>query len=333
MSRAQGDAVAAAERWFVRHGLPYFVNGESRAVRRGLRPSRLGPVLALVALGALGVGAVVGWLAGDVSLGVSSAMMSFGLGVGVYAATTLRAWAIARWAVLRTLKTLRSLFPLVTRALPLLLIFVTFLFINAEVWQVSAALDGGVLWATVMLFVGFAVVFLLARLPEQLDQVDVDVDAQDLIVRCAGTPLEAAARRLAAENRQVHLDAHVTGLQKANLILVLLIAQLVQVLLLSLAVLAFFLAFGAVAMDEGVVESWIGDAAPVTYPFGGSLVSLELLQVSIFLAAFSALYFTVSALTDEVYRQEFFTSVLRELERALAARTVYQVLTKDGGSG
>ena len=57
------------------------------------------------------------------------------------------------------------MFPLVTQALPLLLLFVTFLFINAEVWQVSSTLDGGVMWLAVMLFAGMAVGFLLVRLP------------------------------------------------------------------------------------------------------------------------------------------------------------------------
>ena len=50
------------------------------------------------------------------------------------------------------MRSLRLLFPMVTRALPLLLLFMTFLFINAEVWQVSATLDGGVLWLIVLLF-------------------------------------------------------------------------------------------------------------------------------------------------------------------------------------
>ena len=42
-----------------------------------------------------------------------------------------------RWAVGRTFGSLGMLFPLVTRALPLLLLFVTFLFINTEVWMVA----------------------------------------------------------------------------------------------------------------------------------------------------------------------------------------------------
>ena len=48
------------------------------------------------------------------------------------------------------------------------------------------------------------------------------------------------------------------GLEKANLVLVLLVAQAVQVLLLALAVFGFFLVFGAVAIHDDVVTSWIG---------------------------------------------------------------------------
>ena len=70
-----------------------------------------------------------------------------------------------------------TLLPMMSRALPLLLLFVTFLFINAEVWQVSATLDGGVMWMTVLTFTAMAVGFLLVRLPEELDRVDDEVEA------------------------------------------------------------------------------------------------------------------------------------------------------------
>ena len=55
-------------------------------------------------------------------------------------------------------------------------------------------------------------------------------------------------------------------------------------------------------------------------------VSVPLFQVSLFLAAFSGLYFTVASLTDEAYRGQFFTGVLGELERAVGVRAVYLTL-------
>lgn len=319
------------EAWFVRHGLPYFVDGERAKVREGLQRSRLVAVGAVAAVLGAGVGVLLGWLREDVSLGVSSALNVAGGVLAFYALTTLRVWAIARWAVARTFKSLGLLFPLVTRALPLLLLFVTFLFINAEVWQVASHLDGGVMWLAVMLFTAMAVGFLLVRLPEELDKVDDEVDPARLAASTRGTPLEEAARAFAESERPLRVEAAVTGFQKANLILVLLVAQIVQVVLLAVSVFVFFIVFGMVAMKEEVVVTWTQEDA-LSYPFGFTAVSGELVQVSVFLAAFSGLYFTVYAVTDELYRAQFFTTITRELERAVAARTIYQALKAPAAS-
>lgn len=324
------STVAAAETWFVRHGLPYFVDSEREAARAGMRPSRLFTVLGVAALLGLTAGVLVGFLLEDPSIGVPTAMVTGGAVVAVYAATTLRMTAMARWAVERTFKSLRLLFPLVTRALPLLLVFVMFLFINAEVWEVGAALDGGVLWVTVMLFAGLAVGFLLARLPEELDAVADEVDGARLVTLTRGTPLQNAAVQLVERGGaplSLAEDSSVRGFQKANLIVVLLFAQIVQVFLLSLSVLAFFIVFGTVAMKDTVVEGWVGQE--LNHWHVGYL-NAELVQVSVFLAAFSGMYFTVAAITDEVYRQQFFTTITRELDRAMAARAVYHHLKADG---
>ncbi|HEX6248133.1 MAG TPA: hypothetical protein VFZ64_09710 [Nocardioidaceae bacterium] len=327
--REDEPTVEAAERWFVRHGLPYFVDSEREAARHGMRPGRLATVAAAAAALGLTAAALVGVFV-DGSLSVGTFMVVAGAVVGVYAATTLRMTAMARWAVARTFKSLGLLFPLVTRALPLLLVFVMFLFINAEVWEVGAALDGGVLWVTVMLFVGMAVAFLLARLPEELDAVADEVEAERLLELTRRTPMHEAAARLVEEGGpglRLSEDESVKGFQKANLVVVLLVAQIVQVLLLSLSVLAFFIIFGAVAMKDTVVGGWIGDQQ--LHPWGIGYLSTELVQVSVFLAAFSGMYFTVAAITDEVYRTQFFTSITRELDRAIAARAVYHALKRD----
>ena len=82
--------------------------------------------------------------------------------------------------------------------------------------------------------------------------------------------------------------------------------------------------FGALAMKQGVRWSW---TAQETHARSGARhLSVELFQVSVFLAAFSGLYFTVSAVTDEAYREQFFTEVMRELERAVGVRAVYLAL-------
>lgn len=326
-----GTDLAAAERWFVDHGLPYFVDGYREAVARGLGKGRL--VLLLAVAGLLGVvGGVATGMALGPAAGVGAALTVVGVVLAIYAVATLRAWLIVTWAVRRTFRSLGLLVPLVTRALPLLLLFVTFLFINAEVWQVSASLDGGVLWVTVLLFAAIAVGFLLSRLPQELDSVDDEVEARQLVDACTGTPLEAAARDLARRvDRVGAVDAEVSGLQRANLVLVLLVAQSVQVLLLAVAVFGFFIVFGMVAMAPEVVSTWTtaGRVHPLDGPLGalaGERLSQELVRVATFLAAFSGLYFTVYAVTDEGYRRQFFSVVIRELERAVSARVAYRSL-------
>ncbi len=148
------------------------------------------------------------------------------------------------------------MFPLVTRALPLLMLFITFLFINTEVWMVANSLDPGVLTMAVMFFAAMAVGFLLVRLPEEMDRVDDDTDVGRLVERTRGTPVGHCSAEVFEEIPEGDLRGvlEVTGLQKWNLVLVLLVSQFVQVLLLSVAVLVFFLVFGSVVMQPDVVK-------------------------------------------------------------------------------
>jgi hypothetical protein len=233
---------------------------------------------------------------------------------------------IAGWALKRAFASLGLLFPLATRALPMLLIFVTFLFINTEVWQVTSAMKGGVIWGAVLFFGLAAAGFLVVRLDEELDQFDDDISVETFLDVTADTPLAPTARRLVDEGTDLQAEAEVTGLQKANLVLVLLVAQAVQVLLLAFAVFCFFVLFGVVAIEDAVIASWLGEGHP-TYPWG-PLVSQELARVSIFLAAFSGLYFTVYAVTDSNYRQQFFAKIMRELARVVGARICYRELRR-----
>ena len=316
----------AAERWFLDHGLPYFVDDIRETVRRRLARPRIVLVTGISLVVGIGVGVVVGFLAGsnEGSAGFTAGVTVALAMVGLYALGVLQTATVARWAAGRALGSLGLVVPLVTRALPLLLLFVTFFFINTEVWQVADALSPGVLAGSVLFFGLAAVGFLVARLGEELDLVDDGVDPEEMVAGCAGTPLEGAARELASRQTDVSADSHVGGLERANLVLALVIAQAVQVLLLAAAVCVFFMVFGAVAIDDHVIESWIGH--PPTYPGDVDLVSFQLAKVAVFLGSFSGLYFTVYAVNDATYRGQFFTEILREIERALGVRAVYRVL-------
>lgn len=321
---AAAPAVAAAEAWFLRHGLPYFVDDIRAQVRQRL--SR--PRLVAVATSALALGAAAGVLVALVesaSTGVAAGVSVVLVWLALYGLRALKASVIAAWALRRAFGSLGLLVPLATRALPMLLLFITFLFINTEVWQVASALHGGVLWTTILFFAAAAIGFLVPRMAQELDEYDDRVHEDDLRAATRGTPLEAVAEEMLADD-EVDLpeQAQVTGLQMVNLVLVLVVAQVVQVFLLALAVFGFFLVFGAVAIDPHVIEAWVGEAPH--YPPGPHWFSIELIRVATFLAGFSGLYFTVTAITDDTYRREFFTAIMRELQRAVGTRVVYRAL-------
>jgi hypothetical protein len=318
--RESSDPVKDTERWFYAHGLPYFVEREQRDVDEALGRGRVLALGGTALLVAAAAGVSIGLWDSDASSGVLAAMVAFGAVLVAYAVVELRIWPILRWALLRTLGSLRMLFPLVTRALPLLLLFITFLFINAEVWEVTSHMDGALLWVVVMLFSALAVVFLVVRLPEEVDRVSEEADRSRLSERVHGTPVAEPLERIGSA--QV-APAPLRGLQRANLLLVLLVAQATQVLVLSLAVFAFFIVFGRLVMTRDVIVGWTSEFTRL-----GWLGSLELYQVSVFLAAFSGLYFTVYAVTDQLYRDQFFTYVAQELERAVGVRTVYLELRR-----
>ena len=321
---------AAAEAWFLDHGLPWFVDDVRSEVNRRLQRGRVvGVVTTGLVLGLL-TGLVVGSATKDASLGFASGASVLGATLFVYALWALHARLIVVWALRRAFRSLGLLLPLATRALPMLLLFVTFLFINADLWQVAARLTGGVLWSAILFFILAALGFLVPRLAQEMEQVDT-VDGDALCAATEGTPLEESARLMGEQDVDLSEDAEVTGLQKVNLVTVLVVAQAVQVVLLSLAVFVFFIVFGVVAIQPEVIEGWIGH--PLTYPPGPEIVSIQLVRVSTFLAGFSGFYFTVVAITDELYRKEFFTVILAELQRAVAARAVYRRLVGTGITG
>lgn len=323
---ADADAGAqreAAESWFLDHGLPWFVDDIRNEVTRRLHRGRVSAVFTTGLVLGLVTGLVVGSAASDFALGFASGASALGVPLLVYALWALHAKLIVGWALRRAFRSLGLLLPLATRALPMLLLFMTFLFINADVWQVASKLHGGILWSAILFFILAALGFLVPRLAQEMDQVDT-LDGDALCAATEGTPLEESARRMCADDVDLSEDADVTGLQKVNLVTVLVIAQSVQVVLLSLAVFLFFIVFGVVAIQDDVIRTWIGRAP--TFPPGPEVVSVQLIRVSTFLAGFSGFYFTVVAITDELYRKEFFSVILAELQRAVAARVVYRRL-------
>ncbi len=287
------------------------------------RPDRVGPpelavfVLVPAALPLLAGGqrlTAINTLAGNLVL----------LGL-IYATTSYGLLPMTRWAVGRLWRQVGDVFNLFVRAMPLLLLFVTFLFLTNEVWQVAANLDGPFLAVTMGMFALVGITFMVARIPREVAGITSGLaDGPDLVAR---TP--------AAELRRGPLSSPpLSRGQWVNLGLVVLFSQGVQILLVSLMIGLFFVGFGLLAVTPETGASWSGGQLHVVadWVWWGRPVALtaELLQVAGFLTAFSGFYFTVYVLTDTTYRHEFLEDVLCEVREALAVRAVYLAALRPG---
>ncbi len=249
----------------------------------------------------------------------------------VYVSTSFGIVPIVVWATGRLFRQLGGTIVLFARAIPLLLLFVTFLFINAEVWQVSASLLGPLFIATLGLFAAFGGLFIVVRLPAEVEGLGTFASWDQVGSLCASTPIEDTASRLVG----VPSAPPLTRGQWANTGLLILFGQALQVILVSVLVGAFLVLLGLLTMPESIVTSWtqvpVRSIGPVVSMFGRDVqLTEELLRVASFLAAFSGLYFAVAAVTDPSYREEFFEEVIRDVRQAFAVRIAY--LHEFGGS-
>ena len=230
--------------------------------------------------------------------------------------------SIASWALRNGIHQLRTIGTLASRALPLLMLVLLFSFFATEVWQVADSLDRAQLWLVIGFLAALAVLFLIGVLSDELGEMVRTVravSARELAGHVRGTPLAALIG-----DDHAPIKRSLSWLERLNITLVLFLAQALQILVFSLLVFGLFMLFGALAVKQSVVRLWLGADPKPGVLLGVHLpVSNALVQVSLFLAVFSGLYFAASVATDVHYRKSFFEPLLRDVRVSLAAREVY----------
>ncbi|MGH3415369.1 MAG: hypothetical protein ACRDVE_03270 [Actinocrinis sp.] len=383
------DLLSATETWFVRRGLPYFIEDRkatddvfTRAlpllavyfvislmvvlslrltlpqrlggaalgvgllaalyimrnlvVRRGAlaRPRRIGwievgammvipPIVDAVVRKNWRINGLQSWKVTGIDLAVNVAIV---LAIYVFTSALL---PLLRWAVKRTFQELGEVFDLAARALPLLFLFNSFLFISKDVWEFAGEMSRHRLWSVVGLFAVFTVLFLVYRLPAEVRRVAAHDDRETIDQACLGTPMAGVADRVALHDGALALNRK----QRANVLMVLFVGQMLQVVLLAVLVFVFFAGFGWVTMDSDHIREWTGLQPANAVAFGHPLhyylgfdLDRKLFQVAIFLAAVSGFFFAVSSMTDDAYKEQFYERMNGELETAIQVRRVYLAL-------
>jgi len=245
----------------------------------------------------------------------------------VYVVTSYGMVPLLRWAAAQTFQRLGSVGRMLTRALPLLLLFTVFLFINAEVWQVAGTLHGPAYPLTLLLFFLMGSLFVLSRVPRLISGLAdfgtwsevrlllEDSPAHGIELPAIGDPPESLSLR-----------------ERVDLYLLTTFNQAVQITLVAFSMFGFFVLLGFLAIPLETQLAWTGVDAPdalnvrATVRAGGrELVLTEpLLRVAGFLGAFVGMYFTVVLTTDATYRDEFSEDTAPSTRQLLAVRVAYR---------
>jgi hypothetical protein len=235
----------------------------------------------------------------------------FGIAVGnlllvaaVYVVVGYGLIATTYWSLRRLASELGNSIASMVRALPLLLVFSLVLFVNTEMWQVFTGMPVEFIVVSVASFTLLSTLFLMMRLPKELDAIEREAGS--------GPPL----RRL----------------QRLNLSVSLVIRQWTQVLVVSSGVGLFFVAFGMLAISRHIYENWAIDPVGWSYDvqfLGHQLViSAALVKVAVGIANFTGLYYSIALLTDSSYREEFLDNITVELRDLFTARAQYLELRR-----
>ena len=266
---------------------------------------------------------------------IKDSLIDLGVDLGVVLLIYVLASALfplARWAFRRTFQELGEVFDLAARALPLVFLFNSFLFISGDVWEFAGDMSRTRLWGVVGLFTVFTVLFLLYRLPDEVRRVAAHDDRTTIVEACKETPMDGVISAVVLHEGALPLSRA----QRLNMLLVLFVGQILQVITLGVLVFVFFIIFGRLAVTPDLINQWTKspkgriDHAMV---FGHDLqqyigidIDNRLWQVSLFLAAVSAFFFAISSMTDEAYKEQFYARMNKELETAIQVRRVYLAL-------
>ena len=284
------------------------------------RPDRIGPVeVLLFVLGPALIPLAFGgqWRSAAITAGVNFLVLALAYLERRYAVVSL-----ARWTLVHLADRVRSISGVILRALPLLLIVVVLVFYTAEAWQLAARLRWPVLLVGAALFIALGLVFAVIRAPDQIGEVEQDIDPSTIRDLVTDTPCASLA-----VGRGSYSSPPLSKSERRNVRMVVVVSEGTLVAIVAGAMFCFFLVLGLITVPPPLATEWIGHPPDVLFTFDlfGQEMGLttELVKVAGFVASFSALQFTVSLLSDRSYEGEFLQGLRADLRQAFAVRAVY----------
>ena len=175
----------------------------------------------------------------------------------LWAVTSYGVPALIGWAWQRTWSQFSTLLNVLARALPMLLLFSAFLFINAEAWQVAGTLTGIVYVAVLGIFFLLGATFVLIRIPALMRSLNQFDSWREIAELAASTPAAAVLDALhEPTDDEIRTPSARPIRQRVNIGLLTIFSQAIQITLVGLGLTGFFVLFGFLAIPEATALSW-----------------------------------------------------------------------------
>lgn len=311
--------VDGTERWFQRRGL----------LVSTLRPRRTWnlPRWASVAAGVLFV-AGPAMIALAVESKPSLVTVLLLINVGVLVAAMLLEYynvlPIVRHEFAEIRSGQRKFFPPMRQVLPILLVALLFLFMTAEIWQVSHDMTAFAYAIVIIALLGFSAGFVVVQIRDQLDGVAHfdSWDEVDEVARSTSAPYPPLS-----DDPSDAPDLEADDVGEHEIGLFVFVVMTVQLVVVATVVAAALVVFGALVVRQETIVQWTeleeADWDPI---LSISLfareyaLTKETLLMSGLLGVVAAMQFAISIMTDSDFSTEHIDGVKDDAREVLAVR-------------
>lgn len=252
--------------------------------------------------------------------------------IGIYLAIFLGVDTVLGWSLKHAIHQLASLPPMIAKVLPVLMVSVLFIFVNADLWKLANRLSFPRTWAVLGLM-GLLAVFVIvttslertARLLGRNRGDDIASFTENDYERAAAleggiwnTVQDWVEEKKILEHRPLKIASW------GNLIIIPMIGQIIQASLFMLLVFGFFMGFSSIAISDTTIESWM-TVKPEHLKILGvdTNINAVVIKVSMIVAVFSGLSFVATTSSDEKYARSFLKPMIERIKHILVIRDIY----------
>ena len=251
--------------------------------------------------------------------------------IGIYLAIFLGADTVLGWSLKHAIHQLASLPPMIAKVLPVLMVSVLFIFVNADLWKLANGLSFPRTWAVLGLM-GLLAVFVVVTTSLERTARLLGRYRGDDIARFTENDYEHAAALEGGiwntaqewvEEKKILEHRPLKVAPWSNLIIPM-IGQIIQAIFFMLLVFGFFMGFSSIAISDTTIESWM-TVKPEHLKILGvdTKINAVVIKVSMIVAVFSGLSFVATTSSDEKYARSFLKPMIERIKHILVIRDIY----------